>query len=89
MTMRQTFELMKLRIALMIALTALTGYGAVADEVSLSSALALMAAMVLGSGASAVFNHVWDRDIDGRMKRTRNRPLASGALRPAGALWLA
>lgn len=89
MTMRHTLELMKLRIAFMIALTALTGYAAVADEMRLSSALALMTAMVLGSGASAVFNHVWDRDIDGRMKRTRNRPLASGVIRPADALWLA
>jgi protoheme IX farnesyltransferase len=89
MTMRQTLELMKLRISFMIALTAVTGYGAVADEVRLVPALALVAAMVLGSGASAVFNHVWDRDIDARMKRTRGRPLATGATTPAAALTLA
>lgn len=89
MTLRQTLELLKLRIAVMIGLTALTGYAAVADEVRPASAMALMLAMVLGSGSSAVFNHVWDRDIDRRMKRTRNRPLASGAAAPADALWLA
>ncbi|MBC7905541.1 MAG: protoheme IX farnesyltransferase [Rhodospirillaceae bacterium] len=89
MTMRQTLELMKLRIGFMIALTAVTGYGAVAEKVSAVSAALLVVAMVLGSGGSAVFNHVWDRDIDRLMKRTRNRPLASGLTDPATALWLA
>mgnify|MGYP000869338893 CR=1 FL=1 len=89
MTMRQTMELMKLRIAFMIALTAVTGYAAVADEVRLAPTLALIVAMVLGSGASAVFNHVWDRDIDARMRRTRHRPLATGAVAPAAALAMA
>lgn len=89
MTMRQSLELMKLRIGFMIALTAVTGYAAVAETVSMVSALLLVAAMVLGSGGSAVFNHVWDRDIDRRMKRTQNRPLAAGLTDPATALWLA
>ncbi len=89
MTMRQIMELMKLRIGFMIALTAVTGYAAVAETVNPSSALLLVAAMVLGSGGSAVFNHVWDRDIDRRMARTRNRPLATGLTEPAQALWLA
>jgi len=89
MTIRQTLELMKLRIGFVIALTALTGYGAMAEQVSPTSALLLVLAMVLGSGASAVFNHVWDRDIDRLMKRTRNRPLAAGLTEPAAALWLA
>lgn len=89
MTMRQTLELMKLRIGFMIALTAVTGYGAVAETMNTVSALLLVVAMVLGSGGSAVFNHVWDRDIDRRMTRTRNRPLAAGLTQPATALWLA
>lgn len=89
MTMKQSLELMKLRIGFMIALTAVTGYGAVAETVSPASAALLVVAMVLGSGGSAVFNHVWDRDIDRLMKRTRNRPLASGLTEPAPALWLA
>ncbi|HLO76649.1 MAG TPA: heme o synthase [Magnetospirillum sp.] len=89
MTMRQTLELMKLRIAVMIALTAVTGYAAVAERVEPLRVALLFAAMVLGSGASAVFNHVWDRDIDRLMQRTRNRPLAAGRTRPGAALWLA
>jgi protoheme IX farnesyltransferase len=89
MRLRQTLELMKLRIGFMIALTAVTGYGAVADEVRAGSAALLILAMVLGSGASAVFNHVYDRDIDRLMKRTRNRPMAAGTIAPADALALA
>lgn len=89
MTMRQSLELMKLRIAFMIALTAVTGYAAVAERVDTAHALLLGLAMVLGSGGSAVFNHVWDRDIDRLMSRTRNRPLAAGITTPATALTLA
>ncbi len=88
-TVRRYLDLMKLRIGAMIALTAVTGYAAVAPAVRPGPALALAVAMLLGSGASAVFNHVWDRDIDRLMRRTRNRPLAAGTLSVAGALWLA
>jgi protoheme IX farnesyltransferase len=89
MTMKQSLELMKLRIGFVIALTAVTGYAAVAERVDPLRAVLLVAAMVLGSGGSAVFNHVWDRDIDRLMKRTRARPLASGMTEPAHALWFA
>ena len=89
MLIRRYLELMKLRISTMIALTAVTGYAAVAPEVRPGPALALALAMVLGSGASAVFNHVWDRDIDRLMRRTRGRPLAAGTASVQGALGLA
>ncbi|MDO8608178.1 MAG: heme o synthase [Phaeospirillum sp.] len=78
MTVKQYIELFKPRIALMIALTAITGYGAVADKVDLGALGLLTLAMVLGSAASAVFNHVWDRDIDRLMRRTSKRPMATG-----------
>ena len=37
-------------------------------------------------GAGCVVNDLWDRDIDARVERTRDRPLASGAVRPRQAL---
>lgn len=89
MTLRQSLDLIKLRIALMIAATAVTGYGAVAESIDPLHAAVLGVVMVLGSGASAVFNHVWDRDIDRLMKRTRHRPLAAGLTAPGPALALA
>lgn len=90
MTLRNTLELFKLRIGFMIALTAMVGYAAVAEDISAGPLLVLGLAMLLGSASSSVFNHFYDRDIDRLMVRTQKRPLASGAMRnPAAALWLA
>lgn len=47
-------------------------------------ATAIGVSLVVASGC--VFNNVIDRDIDQRMERTRNRPLATGAITPAQAL---
>ncbi|GAB6054103.1 heme o synthase [Magnetospira thiophila] len=90
MTLRGYLELCKPRIAFMIALTAVTGYAAVAPTVDPAQALPLFLAMVLGSSGGAVFNHFWDRDLDSLMARTANRPLVTGAMTdPRGALVLA
>lgn len=86
MTLRQLMDLIKLRIGMVIALTALTGYAAVAEHILAEQTVPLMLSMVLGSGASALVNHVCDRDMDRLMKRTRLRPLALGVVRPAQAL---
>ena len=90
MTLRSYAELMKLRIGLMVALMAVMGYVAIARHVD-GGALALLAvAMLLGSAASSVFNHYYDRDIDQLMTRTQRRPLANGTnAHPARVLWFA
>ena len=50
----------------------------------------LLLSVLIGGAASAgsanAFNCVIDRDIDAIMKRTRNRPLVTGAITPRGAL---
>jgi protoheme IX farnesyltransferase len=76
---------------MMIMLTAVVAYLAVAPKVSGAQLAALALAMLLGSASSSVFNHFWDRDIDRLMARTRNRPLATGPLtdHPERALWFA
>lgn len=90
MTLKSYLELCKLRIGFMIALTAMVGYAAVADHLDVAHLLVLALAMLLGSAASSVFNHFYDRDIDGLMKRTARRPLVTGAMAdPRAALWLA
>lgn len=40
---------------------------------------------VLLRGAGCTINDWWDRDLDRRVERTRGRPLARGAVSPAGA----
>ncbi|MDE0799706.1 MAG: heme o synthase [Rhodospirillaceae bacterium] len=90
MTLRRYIELLKLRIGVLLAITAMAGYFAVAETVQWGPLLAVVVAMLLCSSGSSVFNHFYDRDIDRKMERTRNRPLASGAMAdPNVALWLA
>ena len=40
----------------------------------------------LSAGGAGAINHYWDRDIDGRMTRTADRPLPSGRVSPRAAL---
>jgi protoheme IX farnesyltransferase len=80
MTLRRYIELLKLRIGVLLAITAMAGYFAVAETVQWGPLLAVVVAMLLCSSGSSVFNHFYDRDIDQKMERTRNRPLASGAM---------
>ena len=44
--------------------------------------VATVAGMCLCSGGSSVLNHWYDRDIDLRMTRTANRPVAAGRIAP-------
>jgi 4-hydroxybenzoate polyprenyltransferase len=49
------------------------------------TAIFVMGAFIMRS-AGVTINDLWDRDLDGRVERTRDRPLASGRLRPAVAV---
>lgn len=49
-------------------------------------ALLLLAAVLLASFGAAGFNHYLERDLDRNMRRTRDRPFASGRFR-AGPGW--
>jgi protoheme IX farnesyltransferase len=73
-------SLLKLRIGVAIAASALAGI-AVASGPSLSwwQIIGLSLAILGASGAAGAFNHYYDRDLDRLMLRTRNRPFASGA----------
>ncbi len=50
--------------------------------------LSLLGTLFLTVGGSTVLNMVVDRDIDGKMARTRNRPLPSGVVTPVEGLVL-
>jgi protoheme IX farnesyltransferase len=90
MGFRSYIELMKLRIGFLIALSAMAGYAAVARHVDARQLGVLFIAMLLGSSGSAVFNQFYDRDIDGLMPRTAQRPLVVGTVADARhALWFA
>src|ERR1700750_1978336 len=78
--------LTKPRIMLLILITA---YGAMAfatDGVPrMDLALLTLFGLALSSGGASALNHVLDRDIDARMRRTAMRPVASGRVSPEAA----
>jgi protoheme IX farnesyltransferase len=86
-TIRDAVSIFKLRISATIALSAVVG-AAVAGPGTLAwwqyGALAL--AVLAASASAGAFNHIYERDLDRRMERTRARPFAAGAQRP-GAAW--
>jgi protoheme IX farnesyltransferase len=47
-----------------------------------------LAGIAFAAASAASFNHYFDRDIDALMRRTRTRPLPSGALPPSAAVLL-
>ncbi len=85
--LRDIVTLLKPRIALMMLLTAAAGlYLAPVEVEPRRTFLFLIGTVLLVCGASALNMYI-ERDIDGRAKRTRNRPLPAGRLRPGIALW--
>lgn len=81
--------LTKPRIVSLLLLTALGGMflasGGVPDA---SLTLVVLVGGALAAGGAHALNHYLDRDIDGLMRRTRSRPVASGRVPPQRALAL-
>ncbi len=53
---------------------------------SADTAAVILLGTALAAGAANAFNSYLERDRDGRMERTRSRPLPAGVLRPVNAL---
>lgn len=88
--LRQLLGLFKLRIGVVIALTALAG-AAIQPGGALSAAqtLAVFLAVLLASASAGAFNQYHEVDLDARMRRTRGRPFITGRyVRHPGWLWL-
>ena len=82
-------EVCKLKVVAVIVFTALVGmFLAVPGMAPLHALLAGTVGIGLGAAAGAAFNHAVERHVDARMARTRDRPVASGALgRRAAAIF--
>jgi len=78
---RTVLAVFKLRIGVIIALTAMAGI-AVQPGVALSAAqvTAIFIAVLLASASAGAFNQYYEVDLDLRMRRTRARPFAAGRL---------
>ncbi len=78
-------EMTKPKVQSLLLLTTVTTMYVAGDPTIDLVALTCLGGSLSAGGAGAV-NHWYDRDIDAGMKRTANRPVASGRVSPAAAL---
>ena len=84
---RDYLSLSKPRIVMLLVLTALCGmFLASGGPPDLKLAIVVLGAGALASGGANALNHFLDRDIDARMRRTKDRPVAALRIRPREAL---
>ena len=75
-------------VSLLVLLTTAAGYYmGVRGPVDWLKLLHTVAGTMLIAGGTAALNHYVERETDRHMRRTASRPLPSGLLRPAEALW--
>jgi protoheme IX farnesyltransferase len=78
---RDYFVLTKPWISLLIVAVAIAGYFVAQPRVLNAERLGSLVVLgFLASAGAATLNHFFDRDVDGRMRRTRGRPLPSGRI---------
>ena len=81
-------ELVKARLSLLTVATAMAGFALGVQE---AWSWLLLAATLVGTALSAAgaaaLNQWWERDLDARMKRTRERPLPAGRMTAPDALF--
>lgn len=86
---RAYLELMKLRLAWLVAFSGAFGYSLAIEKVEWQPlAIFLMAAFAI-TGAANIINQIIEKDLDKLMKRTQERPLPSGRVSVQEATWLA
>jgi len=83
----QLVDIFKLRIGLLMAITAVAGLVMAGGASASAGTMLLLGFIVFIASASAgAFNQLMERDLDALMARTRKRPFVSGKQR-AGAGW--
>src|SRR5216683_921999 len=79
--------LTKPRVVIMVVVTTLVGYDAgLPGSPDYVRMVHLLIGTLLAAGGTLALNQYWERGVDARMERTRNRPLPDGRLQPLEAL---
>ena len=80
--------LVKPRVTLAALATTLVGYLLGSASINISPGLlhTLLGSFFIGAGANAL-NQFFERDVDGKMERTENRPLPSGRMKAKSVFW--
>ncbi|WP_158961506.1 heme o synthase [Myroides fluvii] len=85
-------EMTKMGLALSVVFSTLAGYILAVPDIRSINYMTIIALAVGGYcmvGASNVYNQIIERDLDAKMNRTANRPIASGRVKPTPAFILA
>ena len=86
--LRQISNVFKLRIGVAITLCAIAGMATTPGASLKAEEIAVLAfAVFLSSASAGAFNQYAERDLDARMRRTRNRPFVTGVFK-TGWAWL-
>ncbi len=78
--------LLKPRVMSLVVFTGFVGLALAPGALHPVLALTAILCIAVGAGASGAINMWYDRDIDGLMQRTMNRPLPAGRMAPGQAL---
>ncbi|MDR0228399.1 MAG: heme o synthase [Flavobacteriaceae bacterium] len=90
--LREFKEMTKMGLAISVVFSTIAGYFLAIPDVRSIDYMVVLALAVGGYcmvGASNVFNQIIERDLDAKMNRTMNRPIASGRVKPSSAFILA
>ena len=82
------FSLTKVRLALSVVFSTLSGYILAADKILVLDMLLLLIGGYCMVGASNSFNQIIEKDKDALMNRTKNRPLPTKKITSSNAFWI-
>ncbi|WP_044198850.1 heme o synthase [Dyadobacter tibetensis] len=74
------FELLKFRLASLIAFSGAMGYCLGTSRVDFVQLVAFVVASIAITGSANIINQILEKDLDKLMKRTASRPLANGRI---------
>ncbi len=83
--MKDRLVLAKPRITLMVALCAAAGYALAPGAHGRARLFWTIAGVALAAASTGCLNQVLEAELDGRMNRTRERPIPAGRVAPAAA----
>ena len=78
--------LLKPRVMSLVLFTSIVGIIMAPGTIDLFTAVAAIICVGMGAGASGAINMWYERDLDGKMERTRERPIPAGRMNPNNAL---
>src|SRR5471030_2468013 len=83
---RDWIALLKPRVLSLVVFTGAIGLLVAPGHLNPVLAFTAILCITVASGACGAINMWYDRDIDAIMRRTRNRPIPAGRIRPDAAL---